>query len=133
MSLQDATRPQPSTAVISDAVFKTFIEGVVLIALSIAHLTIGFSFGALIVAAIALLIGSLVADSYLFGSIGRAFAARRAIHFKSSPLLLAAVLIFYFLPVESDSDKLIRFALAAGLGGVATALLNLDKWGRTDA
>jgi len=117
----------------SDAVFKTFVEGAVLIGLSVAHLAIGFPIGTLVVGTIVLVIGSLAADAYLFGSVGRAFAARRALHFKSSPFMVAAVLTFLLLPVEADGDKFVRFALAAGVGAVVTGLLNLDQGRRADA
>ena len=133
MRSNDTTRPLPSAAAISDAVFKTFVEGALLVGLSAAHLAIGLSLGTLIVGAAVLLVGSVAADSYLFGSVGRAFAARRALHFKTSPFLLAAVLLFFLLPAEETADQLVRFALAAGIGGIATALLNLGKGRRADA
>ena len=127
------TRARPSPAAISDAVFKTLVEGMLLLGLSIAHFAVGLSFGALIVAGALLVIGSLAADAWLFGSIGRAFAARRALHFKSSPFLVAALLVFYLLPADGDGDKLVRFALAAGIGGIVTGLLNLGEGRRADA
>lgn len=123
----------PDAGSLSDAVFKTLVEGAVLIGLSIAHLVIGFPVGALVVGTILLVIGSLAADAYLFGSVGRAFAARRALHFKSSPFMVAAVLIFLLLPVEGSGDKFVRFALAAGIGAVVTGLLNLGQGRRADA
>lgn len=128
-----STRPPPSPAAISDAVFKTLVEGALLLGLAVAQMTIGFPLGTLIAGAILLVIGSLAADAYLFGSIGRAFSARRALHFKSSPFLVAALLVFFLLPAEGDSDKFARFALAAGIGGVVTGLLNLGQGRRADA
>ena len=109
----------------SDAVFKTFAEAAVLLALASAHLVAGFSFGFLIVATFVILIGSLAADAYLFGSIGRAFAVRRQLHFKASPFLVAAAILFFLLPANGSADQLVRFALAAGVGGLVTGLLNL--------
>ena len=128
-----SARTRPSPAAVSDAVFKTLVEGVLLLGLSIAHFAIGFSLAALIVGTILLVIGSLAADAYLFGSVGRAFAARRALHFKSSPFLVAALLVFFLLPAEGDAEKFVRFALAAGIGGVVTGLLNLGQGRRVDA
>jgi hypothetical protein len=130
---EQAAHARPSPAAVSDAVFKTLVEGVLLLGLAIAHFAIGLSFGALIAAGILLLIGSLAADAYLFGSIGRAFAARRALHFKASPFLVAALLVFFLLPAEGDGEKLVRFALAAGIGGIVTGLLNLGEGRRVDA
>ena len=130
---EPATRARPSPAAISDAVFKTLVEGMLLLGLAIAHFAVGLSFGALIAAALLLVVLSLVADAWLFGSIGRGFAARRALHFKSSPFLVAALLVFYLLPADGDGDKLVRFALAAGIGGVVTGLLNLGVGRRADA
>lgn len=130
---EEAARARPSPAAISDAVFKTLVEGMLLLGLSIAHFAVGLPFGALIAAGALLVIGSLAADAWMFGSIGRAFAARRALHFKSSPFLVAALLVFYLLPADGDADKLVRFALAAGIGGIVTGLLNLGEGRRADA
>jgi hypothetical protein len=130
---EPATRTRPSPAAVSDAVFKTLVEGVLLLGLAIAQMTIGFSLGTLIAGTILLVIGSLAADAYLFGSVGRAFAARRALHFKISPFLVAALLVFYLLPADSDGEKFVRFALAAGIGGVVTGLLNLGQGRPVDA
>ena len=123
----------PLPAAVSDAVFKTLVEGVLLLGLAVAQMTIGFPLGTLIAGTVLLVIGSLAADAYLFGSIGRAFAARRALHFKASPFLLAAVLVFLLLPADGDAEKFGRFALAAGIGGIVTGLLNLGKGKRADA
>jgi hypothetical protein len=117
----------------NDAVFKTFVEAALLLALSIGHLTVGFSFGALLAATALLVAASLAADAYLFGSIGRAFAARRALHFKASPFIVAATALFFLLPAETDADKLVRWLLAAGIGGTLTGLLNLGGGSRADA
>ena len=116
-----------------DAVFKTFVEAALLLALSIGHLTAGFSFGALVAATVLLVAGSLAADAYLFGSIGRAFAVRGALHFKASPFIVAATVLFFLAPAETDADKLVRWLLAAGIGGAVTGLLNLGGGSRADA
>jgi hypothetical protein len=110
-------------------VFKTFVEAALLLAISGAYFAMGVSFGILVIAAIVLVIGSLVADHYLFGSVGRAFAARRRLHFKASPFIVVATLLFFILPAETDGDKFVRFALAAGVGGMITGLLNLGSSG----
>jgi hypothetical protein len=110
----------------SDAVFKTFVEAALLLAIAGAYFVTNVSFGILVVASIALVIGSLAADAYLFGSVGRAFAARRRLHFKASPFIVMATLFYFILPAETDLDKFVRFALAAGVGGIVTGLLNLE-------
>ena len=110
----------------SDAVFKTFVEAALLIALSVAHLAVELPTGILVSAMVVLMALSLASDAYLFGSIKRAFAARRALHFKVSPFLVAGVILFFILPIENEGDKIVRFALAAGLGGIATGFLNLS-------
>jgi hypothetical protein len=109
----------------SDAVFKTFVEAGLLLALSAAHLAVGLSLTFLLAVTLVLVAGSLATDAYLFSSVGRAFAARRRLHFKASPFLVAATILFFLLPAESPADKIVRFALAAGLGGIVTGLLNL--------
>ena len=43
MRPHETKRQPPSRAAISDAVFKTFVEGALLIGLSVAHLAVGFS------------------------------------------------------------------------------------------
>ena len=130
---EEVDRARPSPAAISDAIFKSLVEGVLLLALAIAQMAVGFSLGPLIAGAVLLVIGSLAADSYLFGSVARAFAARRALHFKSSPFLVAALLVFFLLPAENDSEKFARFALAAGIGGIITGLLNFGEGRRAHA
>ena len=123
----------PSPGERKDAVVKTLAEGGVLLAMTAVHLAMDLPVSALLLAVAVLLAGSLMADVYLFGSLGRAFAARRALHFKVSPFLVAAVLLFFLLPAENDGDKIVRFALAAGMGGVVTGLLNLERRSTTRA
>jgi hypothetical protein len=116
-----------------DAVFKTFVEAALLLALSVGHLTVGVSFGVLLASTALLVTASLAADAYLFGSIGGAFAARRALHFKASPFVVAATALFILLPADTDADKLVRWLLAAGIGGAVTGLLNLGGGSRAGA
>ncbi|QPQ55506.1 hypothetical protein IC614_02570 [Allosphingosinicella flava] len=117
----------------SDAVFKTFVEAVLLLLLSAAHLIVGLKIGFLIMAVSLLVVGSLATDAYLFGSVSKGFAARRALDFKASPIALAAAILFATFPVENDSDKMVRFLLAAGIGGVVMGLLNLGNGKRAHA
>ena len=119
-------RAPVSAAERADALFKTFVEAALLIALSLVHLAFDLSVAALLGAMALLVAATLAADSYLFGSIGRAFAVRRSFHFKLAPFLVAGAVLLFLLPRDDDADKLVIFALAAGLGGVVTGLLNLD-------
>jgi hypothetical protein len=123
----EATQLSRIPASHSDAVFKTFIEAALLIVLSIAHLIVGFSFAALLVGTLLLVAISLACDAYLFGSLGRAFAARREFHFKVSPFIVTATALFFLMPADDDADKLVRWLLAAGIGGLVIGLLNLGK------
>jgi hypothetical protein len=123
----DAFQLSASQTKHSDAVFKTFVEAALLIVFSLAHLIVGFSFAAVVVGSVLLVVISLACDVYLFGSIGRAFAARRAFHFKASPFIVAATALFFIMPAENEADRFVRWLLAAGIGGVVTGLLNLSK------
>lgn len=127
------TASLPTAAERSDAVFKTFVEAALLIVISVAHLAVGFSTGGMILAMLVLVAASLAADAYLFDSIGRSYATRRTLHFKASPFVAAAVLLFFVLPIENEGDKIVRFTLAAGIGGVITGLLNLGGPSEADA
>ena len=125
------TRPSP--AAVPDAVFKTLVESGLLLGLAAAHFAVGFSAAAALGVMILLLILSLAADKHLFGSLARAMAARRALRFKLSPLLVAGALVFLLFPADEPGDKVVRLALAFGIAGVGTALINLGQGRPIDA
>ncbi len=116
-----------------NAIFTNIAQGVAFLVLVGFYFVFDLSIGQFFLIALVVIPLWFVADHFLFGSISRAFAARRKLDYKLLPIIILAPVAYLAMPVSDEARGALALGVAVAGGAIITALLNRRAKGANHA